>query len=156
MQAQYEAYNIICFIIMKLSAALLIRKLSDNCITEYVTQAKNVVDFFFWMSSLCFLKHNLGATLPLARRIPEQQGSSGNIWDITEMQFQIQLIIKAGSIIFICSFKTWKKPVFSLSYWSYAYLRVVQLAVKFWNLYNFVQVDSKLLISNNKAMQKTL
>lgn len=79
MQAQYEAYNIICFIIMKLSAALLIRKLSDHCITEYVTQAKNVVDFFFWMSSLCFLKHNLGATLPLARRIPEQQGSSGNI-----------------------------------------------------------------------------
>lgn len=45
MQAQYEAYNIICFIIMKLSAALLIRKLSDNCISEYVTQAKNVVDF---------------------------------------------------------------------------------------------------------------
>lgn len=30
---------------MKLSAALLIRKLSDNCISEYVTQAKNVVDF---------------------------------------------------------------------------------------------------------------
>lgn len=73
------------------------------------------------------------ATLLLARRIPEQQRSSGNIQDmeIMETQLQIQLIIKADSITFISLYKTWKKPNFSLSYGSYAHLRVAQLAVRF-------------------------
>lgn len=110
------------------------------------------------MPSLCFLKHYLVVTLLLARKISEQQRSSGNIQDmeIMETQLQIQLIIKADSIILISLYKTWKKPNFSLSYGSYTHLRGAHLAVKFWSFYIFVGVDSKLLISNNKAMPKTL
>lgn len=83
-----------------------------------VTQAKNAAGFLDAL--LCFLKHYLVATLLLARRISEQQRSSGNVQDmeIMETQLQIQLSIKADSIIVISLYKTWKKPNFSLSYGS--------------------------------------